>query len=139
MSSARATRETNSQAHSILSTLQQINTAWCQGRTRELEKYFHRNMVISMPNLGQRLQGAAACVKSYEAFCAQATVESFREADHQVDIFADTAVLTYRFEIAYLMKRRRIQESGREILFFKQEAGRWLVVWRTLISEAEEQ
>jgi ketosteroid isomerase-like protein len=113
--------------------LKQINAAWRGGRTDELRQYFHENMVIVSPGFQVRGEGREACVASYQDFINQATVTEYKEGEATVDVWGDTAVATYPWQMAWQMGGQSSRESGHDVFIFIREAGKWLAVWRTLL------
>lgn len=60
-------------------------------------------MVIVAPGFEDQPSGRQACVDSYRDFSAQATVRDFQEAGHQVDLFGNTAVVSFHYDTTYEM------------------------------------
>jgi uncharacterized protein (TIGR02246 family) len=118
----------------VRSLLRQINDAWRQGRPEELVEYFHPQIVLVHPGFSGRGEGRVACVQSYVDFLAAARVHEYTESDHQIDVWGDTAVATYRFVMAWEMGGQSYREAGHDLFVFSREDGRWLAVWRTLQS-----
>lgn len=110
-----------------------INEAWTEGRTEDLARFFHKDIVFVQPGFTQRLEGIEACIGSYREFLAVATVHNYRESGWDVDVWGDTAVAGYHFEISYDMDGRRHDESGHDVFVFSHKEGIWLAVWRTMI------
>ena len=54
-----------------------------------------------------------------------------------IDVWGNTAVATYRYEIAYEMGGQLYQEMGQDLFVFVRDGGRWRAVWRTLIPFTE--
>lgn len=117
--------------------IRKINEAWVEGRPGDLRDYFHEDMVIFGPGFGIRGEGREACVKSYENFVSQATVGEFVQTDLVMDIWGNTAVATYRFEVSYKINGRRHGDSGRDLFVLVREDGRWWAVWRTMITPSQ--
>jgi uncharacterized protein (TIGR02246 family) len=115
--------------------IQQINAAWLRGRPEELLGLFHERFTI-VDSEGRRLgEGRSACVDSYRDFAAAATVTDFQGAEPQVDVFDATAVVTYRFEIAYTMGGQPHRDVGRDLFVLERTGDRWLAVWRQLVDQ----
>lgn len=72
-------------------------------------------MVIFGPDFRVRGEGREACVKSYEDFASQATVDEFKETDMVIDLWGDTAVVTYRFKVSYKINGQKNRDSGRDL------------------------
>lgn len=124
--------EANTQAD-IQQLVRKINNAWVNDQIDQLSQYFHPDMVILASDFQQKLVGREACIQSYRDFINHATIEDFQTAEASVELHDQTAVAAYSFEITYKMDDEISQEQGREILVFVREAGRWQLLWRTVI------
>ena len=117
----------------VWAALQRINGAWLRGEVEALEQVLHPRMVIEPPGFQQRIQGAAACAEGYREFARSASVQSYEEADARVEVFGATAVVSYRYDLTYVMDGASYQDTGHDLYVFVHEDGRWQAVWRTLI------
>lgn len=117
----------------IRQLLKNINDAWVKGHPEELGEYFHEDMVIVGPGFRGGGRGKRACVESYKDFTSHATIREFKESDHAIDIWSDTAVASYQFEIDYEMNSEEHRDSGYDLFVFVRERGNWRAVWRTII------
>jgi ketosteroid isomerase-like protein len=117
----------------VRETLTRINQAWTQGHPEDLEKYFHEDMVIAAPGFRGGGKGKATCVASYARFAERATMKNFEESEHAIDVWGDTAVAVYRFQLDYEMEGSERTESGYDVYVFTRQDGKWLAVWRTII------
>jgi ketosteroid isomerase-like protein len=61
-----------------------------------------------------------------------AKTHSFEEMEHHVDLFGDTAVITYLFQVRYEVLADGVQheETAQEVLVMRK-TDRWRVLWRT--------
>ena len=116
-------------------TIEALNHAWRTGRADEIDDLFHPDAVILHPDLEGRTEGRDACVQTYIDFALQATVSRLEVFEPQVDVFADTAVVSYGFEIDYEMHGNATQNSGTELTVLMQHEGRWQLAWRTLVMD----
>ena len=117
----------------IIRLLKKINRDWVKGRARELKEHFHEDMVIVHPHFQGRSEGRQACVEGYEDFISRAEVRQYSETDFALDLWGDTAVVSYKFDISYVMKGKSYRESGHDLFVFTRLRGKWLALWRTLI------
>jgi uncharacterized protein (TIGR02246 family) len=117
----------------IRDVLRTINDAWRRGRAEDLGEYFHPDAVIVAPGFHKRAEGRSQCVQSYKDFVASTQVTDYREGDVTVDIWGETAVASYDYEIAWDVKGQPYRDSGRDVFVLRREGGKWLVVWRTLV------
>ena len=119
--------------------VKKINAAWLHGRPEELAPYFHEDMVIVPPDFRRRAKGREACVASYKDFVSQAKVREYKDSEPDIDLWGNTAVATYSWEIAYEMKKESYRESGWDVFVLVREHARWLAVWRTIILTPQKQ
>jgi uncharacterized protein (TIGR02246 family) len=125
-------------ADEIWQLVQRMNDAWAKDGTEELASFFHEDIVMVHPDFTQRTEGRAACVASYEDFRKQAAILDFKISSPGIDVFADTAIATYSYEIVYEMGGERFNDTGRDVFIFVRENGRWQAVWRTMIISQSE-
>lgn len=130
MTSSDETRDTEE----IWQLVQRMNDAWAKpGGPEDLASFFREDIVMVRPDFAQRTEGRDACVASYEDFCKQAAILDLKLSNPGIDVFGDTAIATYAWEIAYEMGGERFNDTGRDIFIFVRENGRWQAVWRTMI------
>lgn len=86
-----------------------------------------------LPDFQQRVQGRDACVASYVDFCSQAAISGLTLGEISVDVFGDTAVASYGYEISYELGGERFNDKGRDIFVFVRGNDGWQSVWRTMI------
>jgi len=118
----------------VWEVVEAINQAWLHGRISDLRQLFHEHVIIAPMPGAERIRGIDACVASYEDFCTRAEIEDFRESCPAVDVFGDSAITSYSFEITWQSGGETYHETGQEILVMIHQAGRWQVVWRSMIS-----
>ncbi|HEV8535437.1 MAG TPA: nuclear transport factor 2 family protein [Candidatus Limnocylindria bacterium] len=109
-----------------------INACWTTGRFGDLESLLDKDVVMTGQGMDGPIQGRIAAIDSYSDFMAKARLGSFTERDQRIDVFGDTAVVTYAFDITYQMNERETKESGREAFVLVRREDRWVAVWRTL-------
>jgi uncharacterized protein (TIGR02246 family) len=109
-----------------------ISTAWRSKRIAELHDLFADDVVLIAPGARARLQGRAAVVETYREFAESTANHDYSESDLAVDVFGDTAIATYRFEIAWTRDNARYRETGTDVLVLAHRDGAWRVVWRTI-------
>jgi len=122
----------------VRALLGRISGAWQQGHWQELGEYFHENMVIRGPELQEMgSKGRDASVASYREFMSQAAVHELKESDPKIDVWGNTAVASYGWEIKYEMGGLTHHEFGRDLFVFSRESGKWLAVWRAVFFSAQ--
>ena len=119
----------------IWQIIQNINAAWSKNRTDELHQYFHNDMVIVGPDQHPLSIGNQACIDSYRDFFDNAVIHDYKESDPVINIFGNTAIASYKFDINYDMKGKNYIEAGRDLFVIHKEEGKWLVLWRMLLPE----
>jgi hypothetical protein len=117
----------------IWQAVRDLNDAWVSGNPERLVEFFHQSMIIAQPGFQQQVRGRRECVDSYRDFCARANVRDFRASDPSVDVFGQTAVVSYSFDIDYELDSERFSESGRDLFVFVREGDKWWAVWRTIV------
>jgi hypothetical protein len=122
----------------VTETLRRINQAWLEGRPRDLEPLIHPEVTFMFPGFAGRAQGSESIVAGFEDFCRNARIEAFQASDHQVDVVADTAVASFRFEMVYQREGSRYRSTGRDLWVFARQTNGWLAVWRTMVEVQEE-
>ncbi|TFH60376.1 MAG: DUF4440 domain-containing protein [Candidatus Zixiibacteriota bacterium] len=113
----------------IWQTLQSLNRAWTTGKCDELKDYFHENMVAITPVDRQRREGRQACIDGWAQFVAGTTkIHYWKELDPQIQIYGDTAIATYYYDMLFDMGGKTIASAGRDMLVFVKEEGKWWAV-----------
>lgn len=118
--------------------IQRLNNLWVGGNPNQLESFFREDVVILHFDYKTRLRGREAVLNSYREFCDESTVHDFKQFKPVIDVFGNTAVVTYAFEIEYKMGDQTYNESGRDMFILVQEASKWLVIWRTMLPDPPE-
>jgi ketosteroid isomerase-like protein len=112
--------------------VRESNRAWVSGSTKELAALFDDHAVVIAPALQGRVEGRDAIVASYASYNMHTKTHSFEEMEHQVDLFGDTAVVTYRFQIRYeLLADGVVQDETAQEVLVLRKTDRWRVLWRT--------
>jgi hypothetical protein len=95
-------------------------------------------MVIVDSEFRERGRGRGGCGKSYADFCGQATIHDFKELTPVIDVFGDTAIATYPFEITFEMSGETFGEAGRDLFVLVREDRKWWVAWRAMLPAPNE-
>jgi ketosteroid isomerase-like protein len=123
----------------VYDVLSNISEAWQLRQYDKLASHFDPDMTIVSPGFERRVQGRAACVDSYREFMDRATIERYEEAVPVVDVWGDTAVATYRWEMAWTAEGTADDEAGHDIVVLRRSSRdgveAWRVVWRAVTSE----
>ncbi len=115
----------------ILATIRDMNRAWTTGwHEEEFRQYIHEDAVAVVPSVPKRLEGRDAYVAGWRGFALAATIHSWQESDHKVEIVAGgrCSVVTYYFTIDFTLGGARQTMQGRDMFFLVKEGKKWLVV-----------
>ena len=112
----------------VWETLRRLNDCWTKGDGKELVDYFHENMVAITPSDRERRVGKADCVAGWVGFAKMAKTHYWHEIDPQIQIYGNTAVVTYYFDMAFEMNGQLIKMGGRDMFVFAKEDGKWWAV-----------
>jgi uncharacterized protein (TIGR02246 family) len=111
-----------------------INNAWLQRRAQDMREHLHPDVVMVQPGFGAALRGREECIASYADFRAGATLHAYTSTPPTVQVWADTAVAWHRWTMRYEWDGHLYDDAGHEVFVFGRADGRWVAVWRTLIS-----
>lgn len=117
----------------IIEIIKKINLSWVEGRPENLSNYFHENMMIVSPELKVMGKGREECIKSYTDFINQATINEYKESEPEIYVWGNTAIASYKYDIAWEMKGKSFKEPGQDLFVFTYTNGKWLAVWRKVI------
>ena len=112
----------------VLQTLRELNDCWTKSDGKDLVHYFHEKMVAVTPTDRLRREGRAACVAGWVGFAHYAKIHHWREIDPKIEIFGDTAIASYYFDMSFDMGGQTIQMGGRDLFTFVKENGKWWAV-----------
>ena len=125
----------NNDIEEIRNILQKINNAWYSGNPDELNDFFHTDIVMKGPNFQTIAKGRDVCVQSYKDFLAQCTVKDYQQSEPDIDAWGDTAVAIMPWTMTYVLNGEEYTESGFDVFTFARQDGKWLAVWRTLVTK----
>ncbi len=115
-----------------------LNAAWVEGRCADMRPLLDDSAVVAQPGFTDRSTGPDEIVAGFEDFVENANIIGYDETDFATDIFGDTAIVTYHFDIGYEMDGELSRDTGHDLFVLKRDAGEWKVVWRTLIPDGIE-
>lgn len=118
------------EALEVHEAVKQINALWLSGRVARLNEFLLADVVMVAPMFEARLEGLRAVIESFQAFIRNARVHGFRESEFQVDVWEDSAMATYRFDMTYDFGGATYEEAGRELWLFVRVDKRWRLAWR---------
>jgi ketosteroid isomerase-like protein len=119
-----------------------INDSWLTKKPDEISKIladcFHEDMMIKGCNLETLASGWEACVRSYVDFVKQAKISAFSQDEPDIQVVGDTAIATYGWNITYTLEGKEYTEPGHDVFVFTRTNGKWLAVWRAMLTESQE-
>src|SRR5438552_14896937 len=113
--------------------MRQINQTWLNGHVEELAPMVHSEIVTVLPDFAGRIQGREHFLAGFRDFRQNATIQEFREHDHQVDVAGDTAVVTFRYDMVYERAETRYRATGQDLWVFQRQRGPWIAVGRRML------
>lgn len=107
-----------------------LNMNYCrlEGDTKDLADYLHTNVLAIMPTTGERLHGREACIAAWTEFSRAVVFEYQTKSDKKIDIYNNTAVVTYYHDMVYIKDNRTIHAFHRDMVVLIKENGKWYVV-----------
>lgn len=112
----------------VWQTLRALNDAWTKGKPENLKNYFHKNMVAITATQRERLEGWEACFTSWNNFVKAANIHDWKELEPRIQIYGDTAVVTYYFDMSFQMGGQTVKLGGRDMFVFVKENEKWWAV-----------
>lgn len=107
--------------------IRSLNDAWTKEKGERLREYFHPRMVAITPVDRLRCKGAQ-CAEGWQKFAQTTTIHSWREEDPDIEMFGNTAIVTYYYTMDVTMGSNRTKLAGRDMLTVTKEGGRWWLI-----------
>ena len=121
----------------VAATMRRINQVWLDGHVEALAALVDPEIVMVPPGFSERTQGREGFLASFRDFCQSATIHQFHHYDERIDVAADTAVVTFRFDMIYQRSGESYYSTGRDLWVFQNRGGNWIAVWRTMLDLEE--
>lgn len=115
----------------VQKALQQMAAAYREGDVEAFRALLDERAVFVEPGLGKRLVGREACSEKFRRFVGSVEMLDYSDDEVQIEAWADTAVATYRFRMAFVSGGEVRRETGHDVVTLRRKAGRWVIVWRT--------
>lgn len=109
----------------VWETLRKLNDAWTKGDGKDLKNFFHKDMVAITPTDRNRREGREECIAGWAGFLSMAKMHRWEEIDPKIQVYGDSAVVTYYFDMAFEMGGQLIEMGGRDMFVFVKEGGKW--------------
>ncbi len=119
----------------IWQVVQRHNRASRDADVDTLRLLTHPRLVMVPPGGQQRACGQDAYVESVAEFASRGRVLDYQEHDHIIDLFDDTAMVSYRYTSVWESGGKRIEESGQDLMILLRREDEWLIAWRTLMPD----
>ena len=112
-----------------------LNRCWQEGDLKALEQFYHPDVVLLPPDLGEPICGREAVVASYLEFLQAATLEHFEVLDLQVFPFSlsdgsSTCMAHLTFTVTYTLDGEAYVEKGLEAYTLGEDADGMKILWR---------
>jgi general stress protein 26 len=127
----KADTQAKTQIWEIVLTVNQICKEG-QGFDR-LGPLFHDRVVMVLPGFQRRAEGKATCLRYYEDACSRMVFHRLDGSDERINVWEDTAVVTYKYDCVWDFQGKTFTDDGHEIQVFVRDAKDWRMVWRTVI------
>lgn len=115
-------------AREIRETVEALNHCWTAGDPRDLERFFHPNMIAVTPATSRPLVGRSACVAAWSGYSRSTRIREWRTEEWRVQEYGETAVVTYRYELLGERDGAPVRAAGRDMMVLAREKGRWWLV-----------
>lgn len=112
----------------VWNTVRALNDAWTKGNPDDLVNYFHPKMIAITATDRNRRDGGAACIAGWKGFANAATIHHWKEIDPVINIYGNSAVVAYYFDMSFSLGGQTINMGGRDMFFFVKESDRWMAV-----------
>lgn len=126
-----------SKRDTVAAIMRRINRVWLDGQVERLGPMVHPDIVMVLPRFTGRIQGREEFLAGFHDFCRNTTIYEFQDQDYQVDVAAETAVVTFRYCIIYERCGERYHSTGRDFWVFQKQGNAWVAVWRTMLDLEE--
>ena len=120
----------NEQTTKIENMINRLNDDWLNDRFENLSRYFHKQVVMIQPGTHKKVTGREEMIDSYREFMEESEVLDFRIKNLRIDVFENTAIAIYTFNIKYRVETTKYDEGGLETLVLNLHKGHWQIVWR---------
>jgi len=122
----------NEKQRQLWMLMQKINRCWYEGRPAKLADFFHDEIVFNTPDFRHQVRGREPCIRSYAGFMDSSRILLYKENNPVVQVFRNTAIVAYDFEMKYEQNNVTYHETGTDIFVFEQEKEQWKAVWRVM-------
>ena len=112
-----------------------LNQCWQRGDLAAIADYYHPDVVLLPPDLGEPILGRDAVVDSYRDFLEAATLKNFEITSLEIFPFetggnSATFVAHLAFDVAYSLDEDVFIEKGLEVYTISEQDGEMKILWR---------
>jgi ketosteroid isomerase-like protein len=122
----------------LIAFVEALDRCWIERRFDDLAGFLAPDVVMVAPGGTMRREGIDKAIESYREFMARAEVSRFQARDFVLTERGITAIVEYRWDMAWRKGGVDHQASGREVLVLSRLGSGWCVVWRTQLSGGRE-
>ncbi len=95
----------------------------------KLGDYFAESFSMFQPDQAYRTRGTRAeNVRNAQSWLENTTLRSYQMLEPSVELFGDTAVLTYYFSMTTVSGGKETSDTGKATIVFRKENGHWRAV-----------
>lgn len=109
----------------------ELNQCWTQNdpeKLEQLEKFFHPDMIAVTSNDKLRKTNAKECLNGWQWFARNTHILKWQESEPLIRIYADTAIVSYCYEIEFTVNDQKMHSKGWDSLTLVKHDSRWQVV-----------
>ena len=117
----------DSEKQAIWQMIRSLNETWTKGNAVDLARFFHKRMMAFSASDNEYRLGRENCIKGWKDFADHVSILSWEEKKPHIEIFGNSAVVAYYYEITCDMNEKIQSFSGRDMFFLIQEDGQWWV------------
>ncbi len=123
-------RPTGDARDEIVEVLHRIDDAWLESRADDMADDLDEGVAFVEEGFRSRVEGRDRAIRYDRDFLSSATILEFSESDLLVNVWGDTAVATFRYELAWEADGKRRQARGHDLFVFRRTGAKWLAVLR---------
>ena len=115
--------------------LRDLQSSWQAGDLARIASFYHPDVVLLPPDMGEPITGRDAVVDSYRQFLDAARLDRFVITDLTSWTFdgltSETAMAHLNFQITYQLEDERFIDTGLEVYTLVAGTEGPLIVWRS--------
>jgi hypothetical protein len=128
----------DSRNEAAILALRRINRVWLDRQVEALVPMVDPEITMVFPEFTGRIRGREQFLAGFRDFCENAKVHEFHDEDYESDVIANTAVVSFRYDMVYERSDERYRASGRDLWVFRNQDNNWIAVWRMMVDMREQ-